>query len=395
MTEPISDAEVATQAVNLAPAGSVPVGLLLGNRYRLSGKIGRGSSADVFGARDELLGRAVAVKMFRFDTDLGEQRGRIDAEMRLLASLHHPGLVAIFDAGVLEDGGTEGTPYLVMELVNGPSLSEKLTGGPLDAAEATQLGVELASTLAHIHAAGVVHRDVKPANILLGLPTTGGTGYSVKLADFGIALMVDTTRLTIDGMTIGTPNYLSPEQAVGGEVGPPTDIYALGLVLIQCLTGSLAYPGTGIEAALARLHKQPEIPQQFGAGWAQLLTRMTARDAAERPTAAVVAQLLAGLTTSHEQAVLTPTQHLDLEHPNGSRPGSGSATGPGSRAATGRSHRRVVGLGALAAVVLLLALGIALITSRGHDSAAPAPSPYPSVSGQLGKDLAQLQETVK
>jgi serine/threonine protein kinase len=389
MNEPTAGAaEVGTQAVNLSTAGAAPVGLFLGHRYRLSAKIGRGSSADVFGARDEVLGRAVAVKMFRFDTALGEQRGRIDAEMRLLASLHHPGLVAIYDAGVLENGETEGTPYLVMELVNGPSLSERLDSGPLGDADTARLGADLAGSLAHIHAAGIVHRDVKPANILLGAPTAAGTRHAVKLADFGIARMVDTTRLTVDGLTIGTPNYLSPEQAVGGEVGPPTDVYALGLVLIQCLTGSLAYPGVGIEAAVARLHREPEIPQQFGPGWARMLTRMTARDADERPTAAEVAMRLTDFIRGHDPAASTPTQYLDTASPNDHPPSF-----PVARA---RSRHRVAGIGVgVLGALLLLVLGVSLVTSgHGRGPAAP-PAPYPSVSGQLGKDLVQLQRTVQ
>ena len=142
----------------------------------------------------------------------------------------------------------------------------------------------------------MIHRDVKPANILLDSAVADSVPFASKLTDFGIARVVDSTHYTEAGFTIGTANYLSPEQALSAEVGTPTDVYSLGLVLLECLTGELAYPGSGIEAALARLNRQPEIPADLGPGWQRLLTAATERDPANRPTAAELSAELRALS---------------------------------------------------------------------------------------------------
>jgi eukaryotic-like serine/threonine-protein kinase len=264
-------------------------GAILAGRYRLAERIGRGGMADVFAAQDDLLSRRVAVKIFRFDLCTDDELHRVHAEMQTLAALHHPGLVTVFDAGTVHEAGAAeqlASPYLVMELVKGPNLGQRLSEGPLSQADTAQLGTELAATLAYVHARNVIHRDVKPANILLGSSIADDAPFASKLTDFGIARVVDSTHHTQAGFTLGTANYLSPEQALSAEVGPPTDVYSLGLVLLECLTGELAYPGSGIEAALARLNRQPEIPAGLGSGWRRLLVAATEREPANRPTAA-------------------------------------------------------------------------------------------------------------
>jgi eukaryotic-like serine/threonine-protein kinase len=264
-------------------------GAILGGRYRLAERIGRGGMADVFAAEDDLLNRRVALKLFRFDLCTDDELRRMHAEMQTLAALHHPGLVTVYDAGTVHEAGSaEGlaSPYLVMELVKGPNLGQRLAAGPLSQADTAQLGTELAATLAYVHARNVIHRDVKPANILLDSSIADDAPFASKLTDFGIARVVDSTHHTEAGFTLGTANYLSPEQALSAEVGPPTDVYSLGLVLLECLTGELAYPGSGIEAALARLNRQPEIPSWLGPDWRRLLAAATEREPANRPAAA-------------------------------------------------------------------------------------------------------------
>ena len=217
--------------------------------------------------------------------------------MRLLASLSHPGLVTLFDAGKDDagrDDGEAGEPraFLVMELIDGPDLRKRLRECErLESAEAAYVGAELAGALAYIHGRGVIHRDVKPANILLP-PAVAGTLPRAKLTDFGIARMIDGARITAANATLGTANYLSPEQASAQEVGPSCDIYSLGLVLLECVTGRIEFGGSAVEAAVARLSRDPDIPGYLGHHWQTLLTGMTARDPDQRPTAAEVSAAL-------------------------------------------------------------------------------------------------------
>jgi eukaryotic-like serine/threonine-protein kinase len=322
---------------------------VLGSRYELGELLGRGGMAEVYRARDEVLGRDVAIKVFRADLDADGRRRT--GEIRMLAGLSHAGLVTVFDAG--QDG--EST-YLVMELVTGTTLRRRLDEGPLTPAETARLGAEVAGALAYVHERGIVHRDVKPGNILV---TENGTA---KLTDFGVAKMLDSTRITTAGTTLGTANYLSPEQASGGEISGASDVYSLGLVLLECLTGAAAYPGHGVEAAVARLHRDPPIPPHVGPMWTDLLTRMTARDPGARPEPAAVA---AALTAALDDLPTASTTALALD-----------------RVATGATSRRVPWLPAAAAaiVVAIVAIGIALASSSS-DGAGSAPSTTPPTSG--------------
>ena len=270
-------------------------GELLRNRYRLARLLGSGGMADVYAAHDEMLDRAVAVKIFRPGSGFPDQGVRQRNEVRLLAGLNHPGLVTVFDADVAEPAG-DGRPFLVMELVPGETLAQRIARGPLPGVEVAEIGAMVAAALAYVHAQGIVHRDIKPANVLLSDAPPGHPGGSVaKLSDFGIARILDDTRITTNGLTIGTAAYLSPEQAGGSEVGPASDVYSLGLVLLESLTGARAFPGSGVETALARLHHAPVIPDDVEPGLARLIAAMTAMDPAERPTAADVATSLRSL----------------------------------------------------------------------------------------------------
>src|ERR1700689_3296242 len=173
-----------------------------------------------------------------------------------------------------------------MQLVEGSTLAEQLRRGPLSTARTAQIGLSLAEALAYVHAPGLVPRDVKPANVLIGADA------GVHLADFGIARIVDSAHVTRTGDVLGTPAYFAPEQVAGEPVGPPADVYALGLMLLECLTGRREYDGASLEVAMARLNRQPQVPANLPAGWRDVLIGMTARQPSSRLSAAQVAERL-------------------------------------------------------------------------------------------------------
>ncbi len=375
----------------------VGVGDLLGARYRLQGLLGRGGMAQVFTAADEVLQRQVAVKVFPSEELGAGQVSRGQGEVRILASLNHPGLVTVYDAGT-HGVGVDAATFLVMELVPGPALARQLqTHGPLDWAQAAALGAQVARALAYVHGRNLVHRDVKPANILLDKTITDpGLPLVAKLADFGIARIIDATRLTLTGTTLGTAPYLSPEQVRGQPVGPPTDVYALGLVLLECLTGNVAYPGNAVESAVARLHRPPHIPHDLGASWSDLLVAMTETDAAARPSAQQVSATLRANFVGPDQVRQTQlrgsasTQVLPTSE--AVAPAATTAFPSPSRRPRRAVPRRAL-VAAVAAAVLLAGLGV---MAWGGGSGPPPPPPsYPSVTGQLGTDLNQLQKAVQ
>lgn len=253
---------------------------LLADRYRLGEVLGTGGVAQVRRARDVLLARDVAVKLFRPGEDLSDAR-RIDNEICALAGLSHPGLVKVYDA----DPGGE-TPYVVLELIEGRTLRDRVVDGPMTVEDVRRVGAALADALAHVHARGFVHRDVKPSNVLLD------DDEIPRLADFGLVSMVGEAGLTKTGQVVGTAAYLAPEQVRGQEVTSAADVYALGLVLLECLTGHREYEGSEVEAAVARLHRPPAMPDGLPFDLVRLLSRMTALSVARRPTARECAEAL-------------------------------------------------------------------------------------------------------
>ena len=291
------DDSEATTSVDMAAlladsAGSAPV---LAGRYRLGSVLGEGGMAVVHRAEDTLLQRPVAVKVLRDNVAGTADRARFTAEVRTLGALSHAGLVTVLDAGVAEQ-----RPYLVMELVDGGTLADVST--PLELERAAAIGAQVASALAYAHARGIIHRDVKPANVLLC------RDGRVKLADFGIARIVgDTVHHTRTGALIGTVSYLSPEQVEGAELTTALDVYSLGLVLLELITGRRPFPGPSVESALSRLSRPPEMPLDLPAGWWALLTAMTARNPADRPTALEVSQRLSALRGDTRVRALTET----------------------------------------------------------------------------------------
>jgi hypothetical protein len=309
-------------------------------------------------ALDERLMRQVAIKLFRADADADVIR-RFELEARLLARLCHPGLVEIFDFGHTAEG-----PYLVLELLPGASLGDLLRTGPRPLAETLRIGAALAQTLAYVHAQGVVHRDVKPANILLdreGRP---------RLADFGISRAVDTAGSTRTGTVLGTAAYLAPEQVRGRSAGPEADVYALGLVVIECLTAEREYPGSAAESAVARLRRPPRIPAGLPWSLTQALDRMVCADPEERIGAAESAALLSAALEQSGTRVPPPgPPGLPLQDSATGRP---DATWVAPRPDAGRPWRRP-----FAAVALLLAgggLGWSLVAAGSADIARQPPN---------------------
>lgn len=285
-----------------------PTEALLDARYRLIERVGAGGSAEVHKAEDVLLGRIVAIKLLRAEREAVFGAERVHVETAVLASLNHPSIVTLFDAQ-LDPGRPQ---YLVMEYVEGETLSRRLDAGPLHEREAATLALDLAAALDALHRRGVVHRDVKPSNVLLGAPVRRGERWTAKLADFGIAHVLDDPRMTTPGMIVGTAAYMAPEQITKGDPGAASDVYSLGLVLLEALTGTPAYPRSGgVQSALARLSAPPEIPISLGPEWTLLLTRMTRTDPAERPSAAAVlaeASALAGVVQTSAAAVAAGAQ---------------------------------------------------------------------------------------
>ncbi|RSD12061.1 serine/threonine protein kinase [Amycolatopsis eburnea] len=308
---------------------------MLAGRYEVGRLIGSGGTARVYRAYDVRLDREVAVKIYDRDALPLDQRRRL-RETTIQAGISHPGVVALLDSGS-ENGRT----YLVMQLVEGENLAERLLGGPMPAAEVTALADGLAEALAHVHAHRVVHRDLKPANVFL-------SAAGPLIGDFGIAHILDTTHITSTGVVPGTAAYLAPEQVSGEPAGPPADVYALGLILLECLTGEREYAGTLVEAAMARLNRPPRIPDDVPSSLAHTLRRMTRRDPADRPTAEEVRRLLyapAPVTTLVRRPLwrrrLEAVEHLPAAGDRSAYPTAGAHDSDHPRGATPTGHATI------------------------------------------------------
>jgi serine/threonine protein kinase len=264
---------------------------LVGGRYRLIEQIGAGATATVHRAADVFLNRDVAVKIIRNPDRKTKTGERDEDEVRVLARMNHHSLVSLLDAGVDQPERDLPRIYLVMELIAGPDLKRRLARGPLTPRHTAQIGQDLADALAYIHRNGVIHRDVKPGNIMIFDYHEDDARMRAKLADFGVALMTGS-QSGENGDFLGTAAYLSPEQARAEPVGPASDIYSLGLVLLECLTGEVAFPGEPIPSALARLIADPPIPAGLDPMWRSLLTAMTAAEPLSRPSPREVSMAL-------------------------------------------------------------------------------------------------------
>jgi eukaryotic-like serine/threonine-protein kinase len=324
----------------------VSTGTFARGRYRVVRTLGDGAMAKVLLAQDGELDRAVAVKVL--DEERAQDpsfRARFAREARVAASLSHPNIVTVFDAGEADR-----RPFIVMEFVEGRTLYERLREeGPLPADEVVRIARQVAAGLEHAHANGLVHRDLKPSNLI---ERDDGT---VKIADFGIARSIDATALTEEGTILGTAAYIAPEQAEGGLVSPQTDLFALGVVLYELLTGRQPWKIDSLAALAGRREAPaPELPRGTPEGLRLAIERSLEPEPADRPaSAADVARLL-------EDA---PAEDATVVLPRSAR----------ARGVPARSRRRVPLPVALGALVLLLAgLGIAALVGDDDGGSSDA-----------------------
>jgi eukaryotic-like serine/threonine-protein kinase len=339
-------------------------------RYALESRIATGGMGEVWRAADTVLGRQVAVKLLKAEyADHATFRSRFETEARHAASLHHPGVAAVYDFGEADaaDGSGVARPYLVMELVDGRPLSALLEPGqPLDPDATRDLLAQTADALGAAHAAGIVHRDVKPANLLVTPDRT------VKITDFGIARAAEGMSLTETGQVMGTPQYLSPEQAQGGTATPASDVYSLGVVAFECLAGRRPFVAeTPVATALAHLREPvPDLPDDVPADLAAVVRRAMSKSPEDR--FADGTELAAALRNPGAVAAPDRTQVL-----TGVAPVPVPATAPSpmptpAAAAATRRRRRVPWLWIVLGLLVVAGLVVVALLA-GADEDQPEP----------------------
>jgi serine/threonine-protein kinase len=250
-------------------------GVILAERYRLDEPIAAGGVGQVWRGTDLVLQRRVALKLLRPEyAEHPETLERFRAEARHAGSLTHPCIAQIHDYA---SGGPSQPPFLVMELVDGPSLADVLAAEPVTPAYALDVIAKAAAGLAAAHRSGLVHRDLKPGNILLG------PEGQVKISDFGIAHAAGSARLTNPGLVMGTTQYLAPERISGTPATPASDLYSMGIVLHECLTGMPPFEGTPADVIAGHLYLPlPPAPAGTPVEVEELISRLTCKDPAER-----------------------------------------------------------------------------------------------------------------
>jgi hypothetical protein len=370
-----------------SPSAPGPLPERLAQRFALGELIGRGTCSEVYRAHDLLLDRDAAVKIFPVADD-----PRVEREVSLTASMDHPNLVPVYDVG-----GVNGRAFVVMALLEGGNLSDRLADGPLPVTETLLAVAAVADALGHVHRAGVLHRDVTPRNVLFD-----GDGRA-HLSDFGVAFVADAPRITDTGIVVGSAPYLAPEQVRGEPVGPPADVYALGLVMIEALTGRPAYEGAPLAAARERLERRPEVPEGLDFEIVTLLEAMTADDPAHRPPAENVC---IGLRRAALAAETLPANGAPLPFAGLGLPGllpeattdtfaTAGATAAAAREETpGREPRPVLArsgglvIAASVAAAVLLAGGVVVASAWTVDSVAASAPPAATLAPPTAEIVA-------
>jgi eukaryotic-like serine/threonine-protein kinase len=353
----------------MSPIGMTVIGTRLNGRYRVEDRIGSGGMSTVYRAFDETLERIVAIKILHGHiSDDEPSLERFRREARTVAQLSHPHVVMVIDAG--ED---EGHPYIVFEHVRGETLKDRIKReGPLPVAEAVAYAIEIGRGLQAAHERSLVHRDVKPQNVLID------DEGRAKITDFGIALGLETNQLTGAGKVIGTTDYVSPEQAMGQEVTGQSDVYSLGIVLYEMLTGKVPFSGDShVSVAMKHIHEGlPDVRRmrpEVSAALASLVERATAKD--QRARYASMADFVRDL----EEVLAYESAR------------SGGATGEATAIlsqlpAAGRQTRRRRILLALVYVSIAAAVAIlAALLINGEDQQSEPPGPGNLSAIKLGE----------
>jgi tRNA A-37 threonylcarbamoyl transferase component Bud32 len=370
--------------------------VMLAGRYRLDQLISAGAIGEVWRGVDAVLERPVAIKLLRAEyAHQADTLARFRAEARHAGSLSHPGIAQVYDYG---DADPPHPPYLVLELVDGPSLAGLLDGGPLDCDRVMDVVAQAAAGLHAAHRAGLVHRDIKPGNLLLSRDGL------VKITDFGIAHAAGSAPLTRTGTLIGTPAYLAPERVAGASATPASDLYSLGVVAYECLVGVQPFSGNPVDVAAAHRDRPlPPLPAAIPGEVAALVTELTAKDPAARPVSGdqVAARAARIRDSMHDGTVLLPDfwpGPLPATLADVPLPGPPPAQ-RWPRGGAGRAGRAA----ALAVVAVVAVVLLGLLAARAFSTgspAAPTPTARPSTVSAMvevnGDSLAgQPVETVR
>ncbi|MFE7168423.1 protein kinase [Streptomyces sp. NPDC057616] len=349
--------------------------MLLADRYHLEELLGRGAMGEVWRAADQLLGRPVAVKLMRAEEATDAQRFRLEAQTA--GRLNHPHVVGVYDFG-----SHAGQSYLIMELVDGWTLAqERSLRGALAPHEAADIAAQMAAGLAAAHRQGVIHRDIKPANVMLS------TDRTVKITDFGIARFADeaASTLTATGKILGTADYLAPERALGRPALPASDVYSLGCVLYELLTGRPPFRGaTSLAVVQQHVDAAPPPPAQLRPeippSQSEYVLRLLAKDPAHRPTAEQAAYWLGGQErTPSSPAAPDGTAHLAAppvsSQPTPPRPAEAGTSHSRPRRSRKAAPKALLGGAAVALFAGAAAFGASLNSGADGPSSPTTPTP--------------------